>query len=248
MDAHIMHHVQNSFEWVIPFAGPMALPQFLSLHALMLILSTFFLILLTCVIGQSRGRVPHRAANLLEVFVIFIRDSISKECLGHEDGIKMTPFFCTMFFFILTMNLLGLIPLFSSASANINVTGALAFSILLLMVIGGIRKNGVKSFFTSFVPSGVPMLIMPLIVPLEIIMFFMKVIVLAMRLFLNMLAGHLIILSMLGVIVVLGLKASPIFLLVVMMYALEIFVAFLQAYVFTFLSAVFIGQMYHPQH
>lgn len=243
-----MDHVQNSFEWHLPFIGDIFLPQYLSRHALMLLLSAGVLVVLFCFIYRRRQRVPTGLTNLLEVFVIFIRDQIAEECLGPQEGRRMTPFFCTLFFFILVMNIMGLIPLFSSASSNINVTGALAFVVFLLMTIGAIGKNGVSKFLRSFAPSGVPGPMLVLIVPLEVVAFLAKVVTLALRLFMNMLAGHLIILSMLGVIVAIGIKAGPIVLLVVFMYALELLVAFLQAYIFTLLSAVFIGQAYQSEH
>jgi len=248
MNAHVMDHVQNSFEWGLPFVGKIFLSQYLSRHALMLLLSAGVLVVVFCFIYRRRQRVPAGLTNFLEVFVIFIRDQIAGECLGPREGRRMTPFFCTLFFFILVMNIMGLIPQFSSASSNINVTGALAFIIFLLMTVGAIGKNGVSRFLRSFAPSGVPGPILLLIVPLEVVAFLAKVVTLAMRLFMNMLAGHLIILSMLGIVVVIGIKAGPIFLVVIFMYALELLVAFLQAYIFTLLSAVFIGQAYQSEH
>ncbi len=248
MNAYVMHHVQNSYEWAIPFLGKIPLPPYLSNHALMLAIASVFLVVLFCFIYRRNDRVPTGITNLLEVFVIFIKKQVSEECLGEEMGRKMTPFFCTLFFFILTMNVMGLIPVFSTPSSNINIAGALAFVVLMLMIILGIKQNGIGGFVKSFVPSGVPVFILVLLVPIEIVMFFAKTIILAMRLFLNMLAGHLIILSMLGVIVILGAKAAPIFVLAVLMYILEVLVVVLQAYIFTFLAAIFIGQAFHPEH
>lgn len=248
MNAYVMHHVQNSHEWSVPFLGTLSLPPYFSQHALMMTIAAAFLVIILCGVARYNERVPRGITNFLEVFVLFIRNQIAESCMGEEQGRKMTPFLCTLFFFVLMMNLLGLIPLFSTATGNINVTGALAFIVLMLMIIIGIKHNGVGGFLKSFVPSGVPVFVLILLVPIEVIMFFVKTMILAMRLFLNMLAGHLIIWSMLGVIVVIGAKAAPIFVLAVLMYLLEILIVFLQAYIFTFLAAIFIGQAHHPQH
>ena len=160
----------------------------------------------------------------------------------------MTPLFCTFFFFILGMNLMGMIPLFATATANVNVTFGLAFVTLCFMVFGAIYKNGFVGFLKAFIPSGVPAPILILLFPIEFLGLFIKAFALTIRLFANMLAGHIVILSLLGLVILMGLGALPAVALAVFIDLLEVLVVFLQAYIFTLLSAMFIGQMYHPEH
>lgn len=248
LEQYILHHMQDSRQWPLPFFPPLQLPPFLSLHGVMLIIAALLLIFIFCFLYNKKQRVPHGLTNLLEFLVIFIRDEIAVKSIGEEDGRRMTPFLCTLFFFILTLNLMGLIPLFSTATANPNVTGALAFFTLCFMIFGTIYKNGFKGFQKAFVPAGVPKGILIILVPIEFFSLFIKTGALMIRLFANMIAGHMVIMAMLGLVLLLGLVALPSVLLAVCIGVLEVFIAFLQAYIFTLLTAVFIGQMYHPQH
>ena len=186
--------------------------------------------------------------NLLEVIVVFVRDNISVPYLGEKDGMKLTPLFCTFFFLILVTNIMGLVPLFATATANINVTAALAILTFMMMVGGAIYKNGLWGFIKALVPSGIPGPILILVFPLEFLGLFIKPFTLMIRLFANMLAGHIVIISLLGIIVTFGFVALPAIFLALGIYILEILVAFLQAYIFTLLSAMFIGQLHHPEH
>ncbi len=249
LDQYIMHHVLNSNEWQLPFLPPIHLPEFLTLHGLMLLICAAFLIFLFCIIYKKGPGAPTGITNALEAVVVFIRDKICTACLGEEDGRKMTPLFCTFFFFILGLNLMGLVPAFSTPTANINVTAALALITLCFMIGGAIYKNGFSGFFHALKPSGVPAPILILIIPIEFLGLFIKAIALTIRLFANMLAGHIVIFALLGLVVLLGAVAVlPAIALAVFIHILELFVAFLQAYIFTLLSAMFIGQMYHPEH
>ena len=214
----------------------------------MIILWAVLLIILFCFLYKKNDRVPRGITNALEMFVVFIRDEIAISSLGEEDGRKMTPLFCTFFFFILGLNLIGLIPLFSAATANINVTGALAVITLCIMVFGAIYRHGFFGFVKSFVPSGVPLPILVILIPIEVLGVFIKAFALMIRLFANMLAGHIVILSIIGLVGLLGWVALPSIILAVFVSLLEVFIAFLQAYIFTLLSAIFIGQLHHPEH
>jgi len=248
LDQYILHHVMDSHEWHLPFMPVIHLPSFLSLHALMVIICAVMLLVLFCVIYRKNDRVPTGVTNLLETFVQFIRDEIAVPSLGEEDGVKLTPLFCTFFFFILGLNLLGQIPVFATATANIGVTAPLALIVFALMTGGAIRKNGLMGFVKAFVPSGVPWPVLLLIIPLEILGVFIKTFALMVRLFANMLAGHMVIFALLGLVVLFGVWALPAVILAVGISLLEVLVVFLQAYIFVLLSAVFIGQMYHPEH
>jgi len=248
LNSYINHHIMDSHEWSLPFIDPIQLPGFLSLHGVMMIIASLFVFLLFGVLYNKKKRVPSGITNLLEAFVIFIRDEIAINALGKEDGRKMTPLFCTFFFFILILNLMGLIPVFVTATANVNVTAGLALITLSFMIFGAIYKNGFIGFFKAFTPSGVPIPVLFLLMPIEILGLFIKAFALTIRLFANMLAGHIVIFSLIGLVVLMGAVALPAVVLAVFINLLEILVAFLQAYIFTLLSAMFIGQTYHPEH
>lgn len=248
LDEYILHHVSDSQEWNLPFLGPIHLPEFISLHGLMLLLASAFLIVLFCFLYNKNSPVPRGITNFLEVFIVFIRDEIAIPALGKEDGLKMTPLFCTFFFFILVLNLMGLVPIFSTATANYSVTGGLAFITLGFMTFGAIARNGLKGFVKSLIPLGIPVVLVPLIFTIEFLGLFIKSFALMIRLFANLLAGHVIILALLGLVALLGAAALPSMALAVFVYCLEVLVAVIQAYIFTLLSSVFIGLTHHPDH
>ena len=244
----IMHHVADSHDWApLPYVH-IHLPPPLTVHGLMLAIGAVILVFLFGVCYRRKDPVPHGITNVLELFVLLVRDQIALPYLGEKDGRRMTPLFCSFFFFILCLNLMSITPLFPAATANINVTGALALIILSFMIFGGMVKNGVFGFFKAFVPPGVPLPLLFLLTPLEIIAMFIKAGALAIRLFANMFAGHIVIFALLSLLFLFGLFALPVLALVIVVYFLELLVAFLQAFIFTLLSAVFIGQLYHPEH
>ncbi len=258
---YIVHHVIDSDVWhPLPFIS-IYFPEFTvgsytfskGLHATMLLLAFIFLTILFVGIYKKKSsnkslEAPSGITNLLEVLVLFVRNEISIKNLGEEDGKKYTPFFLTLFFFILMLNIMGLIPFFSTASANINVTAGLATVIFFMMVFVGFVRKGPVGFFKTFAPSGVPAPILVVLFPIEFLGLIIKPFALLIRLFANMLAGHLIIFSILGVIISFGYFGLPSFFLALFIYLLEILVAFIQAYIFTLLSAMFVGEMMHEQH
>jgi len=245
---YALNHVQNTHEWYLPFGITISLPQWLSLHALMPLIASIVVIFLFCVFYKKDARVPSGLTNLLETFVLFVRNEIAIQVMGEEEGKRFTPLFCTFFFFILVMNLLGSIPIFSTATANINVTAALALITLCVMTFGAIQRNGLQGFFQALAPSGVPSVFLIVLVPLEFVGLFIKSAALMIRLFANMFGGHIVLFSVLGLVGALGLVAVPSVLLGIFISMLEIFVAFLQAYIFTLLSAIFIVQVHQPAH
>jgi len=248
LEHYIMSHILVSHEWHLPFLPPIHLPSFLTLHGLMLLVCAVILCVFFLVLYQKKAKVPTGLTNALEALVLFIRNEIAIPSLGEEDGVKMTPFLCTLFFFILVLNLLGTIPIFVTATANINVTGALAFVTFCVMIFGSIKKNGLHGFFKAFVPSGVPFPILIFLVPLEFLGLFIRSFALMIRLFANMFAGHITVLALLGLVIVLGYIALPAVALAVCISIFEIGIAFLQAYIFVLLSAIFIGLMHNPHH
>ncbi|MFH0878519.1 MAG: F0F1 ATP synthase subunit A [Lentisphaerota bacterium] len=244
---HAMYHTRELAAWDLPFLHVPFL-DYLRLDAVMVPFSALLLILLFAFGYKRNQEVPRGMSNLLEIFVLFIRNQIAVNFLGEQDGRKMTPLFCSFFFFILMMNLLGLVPLFGMATSNINVTGALAAVTLAFMIFGSIYKNGFVGFLKCFVLPGVPLPLQFLLVPIEVFSMLTKAVALMVRLFANMLAGHVVIFSLLGMVFLFGWIAFPAAILAVGVFFFELFVAFFQAYIFTLLSAVFIGQMMHPDH
>lgn len=196
--------------------------------------------------GVGRTSAPRGVLhNMLETLVVYVRDEIAKPNIGakHE---RYLPYLLTVFLFILTCNLLGLVPFGATATANITTTAVLA---ILTFVIT--QFAGTKDYWMHILwPPGIPWFVKPILIPIEIMGMFTKPFALAVRLFANMTAGHLVILNLLGLIFIIangfgpaaGWGTSiPAVLLTVGIYALELLVAFIQAYVFTVLSALFIG-------
>ena len=190
-------------------------------------------------------------ANIIEVLVLFVRDEIAVKNIGKEEAPRYTSFLTTLFFFILTMNWLGLIPNFGSATGNLAVTAALASCTFVLTQIASIRSAGPFGF-VKHLTGGAPIALWPIMIPVEILGLFTKPFALTVRLFANMLAGHLVLLFLLGLIFILHPAMAIISVpMAVAIYLLELFVGLLQAYIFTLLSALFIGMgvaMGHHHH
>jgi F-type H+-transporting ATPase subunit a len=202
----------------------------------------------------TRGRL----LNAFEVLVLFIRDNVARPTIGGHDADKFLPYLWTVFFFVLFNNLLGMIPGGASPTGNINVTAVLAIMTFAAVLIAGMKHAGPIGFWISLVPKlDVPGFMKP---PMWILMFLIEVaglfirhIVLCVRLFANMLAGHIVLAVILGFIVMVSgniwyVVAPASIAGVIALSLLELFVAFLQAYIFVFLSALFIGSAAHPQH
>jgi F-type H+-transporting ATPase subunit a len=257
----VLHHIVNSKTWhPIPGLPGVHFPSgwnlfgvdmSLSLHVVMMLVAAVLLIVLLIPASKRRENAPKgRFANMIEAFVVFIRDEVVTPNLGEKDGRKWLPFFLTIFFFILTLNLVGLIPGMGTATSNINFTAAFALMIFAVFNLSGIKKNGVLHYFTGLIPSGLPLWLLPLMAVIEVVGLFTKAVALALRLFANMTAGHALIFSLLGLIVVFKshLAAIPLVPFTLFIYLIEILVAFLQAYIFTLLAGLFIGQAVHQEH
>jgi len=198
---------------------------------------------------NSKSLVPKGIGNFIEVLVVYIRDEIVLPTIG-EAGRKMLPFFLTIFFFILFCNFLGLFPYSSTATGNISVTAGLAIIAFFMIQISGIKKNGFFGYFKGLIPHGIPVALLPIMIVVEFLGLFTKPFALCIRLFANMTAGHVIILSLLGLIFVFKTAlVSPISIAFsLFIYLLEILVALIQAYIFTILSALFTGMAVHQEH
>lgn len=197
-----------------------------------------------------------RFLNMVEAMIQFIRVDIAKSVIGKKDGAKHAPFLLTIFFFVLACNLLGMIPVLGTPTGDFAVTATLALVVFFVVVKAGIEKFGPSGFLLNLVPSMelpplMKVVLLPLLFVIEVVGFLIKHFVLAVRLFANMMAGHLVLavfVAFIGVTYgtlvqyavvpasVLGATAISV---------LELFVAFLQAYIFTFLTALFISSATH---
>lgn len=245
----LFHHILNGRSLdLFPGVPAVKLPFGISVHQFMLVLSVLLILLLFLVAARNKTMKPKGVRSVAESLVLFVRDDIVYPVMGEKRGEKWLPFFISMFLFLLTVNLIGLIPAFKTATGNINVTTAMAVVVFVLTFAVGFKELGVAGFFKNMYPEGVAPPIGIFVVLLEFIGLFTKSIVLSLRLFANMFAGHLAILSFLVLIFVI----SPFFSLVslpfaVFTYVLEVLVALLQAFVFTLLSCIFITMASTPE-
>lgn len=205
-------------------------------------------------LGATSGRrlVPSRMQSVAEISYEFVADML-RSSAGNA-GMKFFPLVFSLFMFILTVNMIGLIPYTFTVTSHIIVTLSLAMTVFLTVVIYGFYKNGLK-FFRLFAPSGIPWYIMPLIVFIEVLSFLSRPISHSVRLFANMLAGHITLKVFAGFITMLSafgfvgwLGATLPLALTVALTALELLVAFLQAYVFAILTCIYINDAIHPGH
>ncbi|MGB5303289.1 MAG: F0F1 ATP synthase subunit A [Gemmatimonadota bacterium] len=232
-------------------------------HVIFLMLASLLTILTIGLAARRAQRTdagrdaPRGILNFFEAFYLYLRDDVALANIGHG-GEKFVPYVVTLFFFILYGNLLGLVPFGASATGNISVTAALAIISLIVVEVAGFMALGPKGYMGTifYIPKGIPkiMQVVMLIImtPVELIGKIAKPFALAVRLFANMTAGHFVILSLLGLIIVYGgLSATGVaavtgsLALGLFVMFLEIFVGFLQAYIFTALTAVFIGLIRH---
>jgi F-type H+-transporting ATPase subunit a len=200
---------------------------------------------------RSRSLVPGRMQSLAEMSYEFVASTVQMS--GGHDGMRFFPFVFTLFLFVLFSNLIGLVPYTFSITSQIAVTFALAALVIGIVIVYGTIRHGTH-FLRLFVPSGVPIALLPFLVPIEIISFLSRPISLSVRLFANMLAGH-ITLKVMGGFVVSLLGAGAFAILAplplaaaVVLTAFELLVAVLQAYVFAILTCVYLNDAVHPGH
>ncbi|MBO0929976.1 F0F1 ATP synthase subunit A [Fibrella aquatilis] len=201
--------------------------------------------------GKNRGKAPSGLQSFLEPIVVFVRDEIAKPNLGPKYA-KYLPYLLTLFFFILVNNLLGLLP------GGANLTGNIAVTIVLAVITFFVTNlSGNKHYWLHLVkPTGVPVALLPIMIPVEIVGLFMKPLSLMIRLFANITAGHIIILALLSLIFIAGQAGMGtgygISLIVVpftlFMNLIELLVAFLQAFIFTLLTSMYIGSAIEDSH
>ncbi len=244
---HVMHHAGSPDAWNLPFVRIDAL-EGVRYDAVMVFVVGALLIATAWAVRRSHTAIPKGLAAVAEAYVVFIRDQIVRPNFGNRVSHGTLSFFCSLFIFILCANVLGLIPLFSTATGNVNVTAGLATIFMAASLVTVVHANGWRGLKAAFVPGGLPGWLKPVMAFMEVVSFVSRAFALTMRLFCNMLAGHIVIYSLLGVIAMFSLMAAPMLVVTVGMYFFELFVAFLQAYVFTLLSSIFMGMMVNPEH
>ena len=271
----ILHHLVDGPYWETPFGklylpqfepvqiGPLLIDFSITRHVMAMIVaaSAVAIVMILAARGAAReqasgaGRGPKGAANVVEAAILFVRDEIALKNIGHG-GERFVPYIVTVFFFILFCNLLGLIPWGATATGNISVTAALAIMTLAMVEYAGMRELGFKGYMHTifYAPPGLPTAMkIPMYIimtPVEFLGKLTKPFALAIRLFANMTAGHALVLALTGLLVVattanvFWVIPAPLFMAVAIM-VLEVFIAFIQAYVFSVLSSVFIGLIRH---
>ena len=199
-----------------------------------------------------RAVVPGRLQSIAEMSYEFVANTV-RSTAGNE-GMKFFPFVFTLFMFVLFANMIGLIPYSFTVTSQLIVTATLALSVFFIVVVYGFWRNGL-GFLKLFVPKGVPIYILPAIVIIEVLSFISRPISHSVRLFANMLAGHITLQVFAGFIIMLAgfgvvgwFGAAIPLLLVIMLTALEFLVAFLQAYVFAILTCIYLNDAIHPGH
>ena len=195
---------------------------------------------------RGHSLVPGRLQSMAELSYEFVANMV-RENTGLE-GMKYFPFIFSLFIFILTLNMLGMVPYSFTVTSHIVVTFAMAALVFLFVIVVGFAKNG-PGFLKLFVPSGVPVAMLPLITLLEVFSFFIRPISLSVRLFANMMAGHMMLKVFAAFVVGLGLIGgwAPL-LFMVAFTGLEVLVAFLQAFVFTVLTCIYLNDALHMHH
>lgn len=253
--SELLHHVQDSHELELPW-GPVELPSFAPIHignlsidlsitkhvVFLWVAATVVIVLTLAAARKNRVRkVPSGFGNLVEMLVTFIRDEVALPNMG-EGGLRYMPYLLTTFFFILVMNLAGIVPYGSTATGNISVTAGLATLAFIMIQFSAIRAHGLVHYLAHFT-GGVHWGLWLIMIPIEVLGLFTKCFALCMRLFANMIGGHIVILSFIGLIFLFKsfaiVPASVAFALFIDL--LELFVAVLQAYIFTMLTALFMG-------
>ncbi len=261
--AWIQHHVSNSHEWHMFPGVHFHLPHFepihlfgtsidlsITNHVLMLWFVGAILILLFKLSFKSGKKVQSGFGMFLEMIVLFIRDEVAIANMGKEQGEKFTPLLTSFFMFVWIANMLGLVPMFSTPTGDINVTAGLALITLFATQIYGIKTSGPIGYYKNLVPHGVPGLLWPLMFIIEITGLLAKHIALTIRLFANMVAGHIVLFALLGLIIIFKtvLVAPVPIAFAIFSYFLELLVAVIQAYIFTMLSSLFIAMSLNPEH
>jgi len=274
---YILHHLADSNELEVfgkvihlprfaPFhIGPLTVDMSITKHVVFMMLAAVLVAIILIIAARDAAREhragavrgPKGAANVMEAAVLFIRDEVVMKNIAHE-GARYAPYVVSVFFFILFCNLLGLLPWGASPTGNLSVTAVLAVLTFIVVEVAGMRALG-KGYIGTIVywphdmPLGMRIPMSLIMTPVELLGKFTKPFALAIRLYANMTAGHAVVLALTG-LVVMAISASAAWvipaplLMATAIMVLEIFVAFLQAYIFAMLTSVFIGLISTAHH
>jgi F-type H+-transporting ATPase subunit a len=265
---YIGHHISDSQTLDFAPFGEIHLPEIhvgpldlsITKHVLFVWLAALLMIAIFIPMARYRGPVYRGLYNAMEAFVVYIRDEVAVANIGREKAGPYVPYLLTLFFFILFMNLLGLVPYAATATSNLAVTGALALLTFVVAEGSGLIHLGPGGYVRQFLPISLDaksivgkflgLLLVGLIFVIEVISHLSRIMALMIRLFANMIAGHLLIFALIGIIFLfrtyIVAPASIAFSAAV--YLLEIFIGLLQAFIFTLLTALFIGMAVHEHH
>jgi F-type H+-transporting ATPase subunit a len=278
ISSYILHHLADSNEIEITknlvihlpqFApihvGPLTIDMSITKHVLFMMIAAVLVSIILILAARDAAREhragavrgPKGAANVMEAAILFIRDEVVKKNIPHH-GERYAPYVVSVFFFILFCNLLGLLPWGASPTGNLSVTAVLAVLTFIIVEVAGMRALG-KGYISTIVywphdmPIGMRIPMSVIMTPVELLGKFTKPFALAIRLYANMTAGHAVVLALTG-LAVMAVSASAVWvvpaplLMATAIMILEIFVAFLQAYIFAMLTSVFIGLISTAHH
>jgi F-type H+-transporting ATPase subunit a len=264
----IVHHIADSHELDLSPFGRIELPRFslfgidlsITKHVVFLWLAAALMLAIFIPMARHPGPVRRGLGNFFEAFVVYIRDEVAVANIGRKDAAPYVPYLLTLFFFILFMNLLGLLPFGATATSNWVVTGSLALITMVVAEGSSIARLGAGGYVRQFIPvqldsKGIVgvvgnLALAGLLFVIEAVSHVARIIALMVRLAANMTAGHVVILALLGLIFILNsYLVAPLSVgFAVGVYLLEIFIALVQAFIFTMLTALFIGMALHPHH
>ena len=251
----LLHHMRDGRDLELPgfhiqlpelpplVIGDLVIDLSVTKHVVFLVIAAVLLLVLGAAAARSakKSPVPRGFGNLMEIIVVFVRDEIAVANMGPA-GLRYLPYLLSTFFLILFMNLFGLFPYGATSTSNISVTAGLAVIAFIMIQLAAIRAQGLGHYL-AHLTGGTPLWLWPIMIPIEIIGLFTKPFALCMRLFANMTGGHIVILALLGFIFLAkSFVIAPVSVIfVVGIYFLELLVAFIQAYIFAMLTALFMG-------
>ena len=246
---HPFPYVHVPIDWTFELFGINFAP---SLHVMMMILAILVLVPLMVKAAKRKNNAPvSRWGHAIESVVKFLHDDLVVPNVGKKYAKTWMPFVCTLFFFILSLNIFGLVPGLSTATANFSFTAAMAIMVFITFNLAGMKQNGPINYILNLWPHGIPLPVLLVLAPIEVVGLLTKSAALAIRLAANLCAGHFVILSLLG----LGSMMQSVWITVgmgipfaIFIFCLEVLVSFLQAYVFTLLATLFIGSAIHQEH
>ena len=257
----ILHHVTNDLNYKFLDLHLFGYDISITKHVIMLWIAASLTVgLAVWATGRYRKNIdaqPKGLSHIFEILMNFIREDIVNPNIGVSYGKMWTPLITTYFIFILICNFLGMIPFFdlipggsSTVTGNFNTTAGLASITFFAIIIAGTMKHGFLGYWKNMIPSGVPAPVLLILIPIEILGMFVRPFALTMRLGANMTAGHIGMLAIFALPII--LSSAPVGIASILLntgiYFLEMIVSFVQAYVFTLLSAVFIGMAIHVEH